>query len=124
MKKGILGSIFTGIFASKTVNPLGKDGLVYSHDASLLGAQVLSVLIVIGISSAATIVILFPLRFLSKQSQKFSPLEGEDATDEQRYQTESYDWGDIRYEKNIPFADDEQPINESHRLISRNSLKL
>ncbi|HYH02039.1 MAG TPA: ammonia channel protein, partial [Bacillota bacterium] len=53
---GLWGAIATGIFASKTVNPAGANGLIHGN-WSLLGAQVISVIVVIVYSMALTWII-------------------------------------------------------------------
>ncbi|MEK7544688.1 MAG: ammonium transporter [Patescibacteria group bacterium] len=54
---GIVGAVLTGFFASKLVNAAGNDGLFYGN-ASLVGTQLLSVLIVVVFSFVATYIIL------------------------------------------------------------------
>ncbi len=54
---GVVGALLTGIFATKTVNPAGADGLLYGN-TSLLWAQVMAVTATIaytGIASGALI---------------------------------------------------------------------
>ncbi|HYD53811.1 MAG TPA: ammonium transporter [Gemmatimonadaceae bacterium] len=41
---GILGAVLTGVFATKSVNPLGADGLIAAGNWSLVGVQALAVL--------------------------------------------------------------------------------
>ncbi len=53
---GILGTLFTGIFASKAVNPAGADGLLYGNPKQFL-IQLLATGIIIGYSCVATFVI-------------------------------------------------------------------
>lgn len=54
---GTWGALATGIFATKTINPAGNDGLFYGN-ASLLGIQALSVLITVVFAVVATFIIL------------------------------------------------------------------
>jgi ammonium transporter, Amt family len=54
---GIFGALATGIFASKAINAAGADGLIYGN-ASLLGAQALSVLVSVVYSFTLTWIIL------------------------------------------------------------------
>ncbi|ODA41146.1 ammonium transporter [Desulfosporosinus sp. BG] len=54
---GTWGALATGIFATKTINPAGADGLFYGN-ASLLGIQALSVLITVVFAVVATFIIL------------------------------------------------------------------
>ena len=42
---GIVGSILTGVFATKAVNPAGADGLLYGGGWELVGIQTLSVIV-------------------------------------------------------------------------------
>jgi Amt family ammonium transporter len=50
---GTWGAIATGIFASKTINPSGANGLIYGN-WSLLGVQVFTVIVVIAFSMGLT----------------------------------------------------------------------
>ena len=54
---GTWGALATGIFATKTINPAGADGLLYGN-ASLLGIQAMSVAITIAFTVTATFLIL------------------------------------------------------------------
>lgn len=54
---GIVGALLTGVFATKSINPAGNDGLLYGN-AELLMTQLLSVLIVVGFSFVVTWIIL------------------------------------------------------------------
>jgi Amt family ammonium transporter len=54
---GIFGALATGIFASKAINVAGADGLIFGN-ASLLGAQALSVLVSVLYSFTLTWIIL------------------------------------------------------------------
>ncbi|EGW39946.1 ammonium transporter [Desulfosporosinus sp. OT] len=54
---GTWGALATGIFATKTINSAGADGLFYGN-ASLLGIQALSVLITVVFAVVATFIIL------------------------------------------------------------------
>jgi ammonium transporter, Amt family len=54
---GIFGALATGIFASKAINAAGADGLIFGN-ASLLGAQALSVLVAVVYSFTVTWIIL------------------------------------------------------------------
>lgn len=54
---GMWGALATGIFATKTINPAGADGLLYGNPAQL-GIQALSVVITIALAAIATFVIL------------------------------------------------------------------
>lgn len=58
---GIWGAIATGIFASKEINPSGRDGLIYGN-FELFMAQILSVVIVVAYSAIATYLILTLVR--------------------------------------------------------------
>ncbi len=53
---GTLGSLLTGVFATKSVNPAGADGLLYGNP-SLLGAQTIACLGVIAFSVIITFLI-------------------------------------------------------------------
>jgi Amt family ammonium transporter len=53
---GIWGSLATGLFASKAINPAGLDGLFYGNPKLLL-IQAIGVIAAIGYSSIVTIVI-------------------------------------------------------------------
>ncbi|AHF06106.1 ammonium transporter [Desulfitobacterium metallireducens] len=54
---GIWGALATGLFATKTINPAGADGLLYGNPTQL-GIQALSVVVTIVLAAAATFVIL------------------------------------------------------------------
>lgn len=54
---GIWGALATGIFATKTINPAGADGLLYGNPAQL-GIQALSIGVTIALAAVATFVIL------------------------------------------------------------------
>ncbi|MFM2304416.1 MAG: hypothetical protein RLZZ135_1828, partial [Cyanobacteriota bacterium] len=54
---GTVGAILTGIFATKTVNPAGADGLLYG-DASLIVKQVIAVVITYIIAAVGTFIII------------------------------------------------------------------
>lgn len=83
---GIWGALATGLFATKSVNEAGADGLFYGN-ASLFGIQALSVVITIAISAVLTFVILkgislfTPLRVSEKDEEEGldTAQHGEDA---------------------------------------------
>lgn len=54
---GMWGALATGLFATKTINPAGADGLLYGNPAQL-GIQALSIVITIALAAIATFVIL------------------------------------------------------------------
>lgn len=54
---GTWGALATGIFATKTINPSGADGLFYGNPAQL-GIQAMSVVVTISLAAIATLVIL------------------------------------------------------------------
>jgi ammonium transporter, Amt family len=58
---GIFGAIMTGIFATKTINPAGNDGLLYGNP-SLLVTQLIAVGVTIVFAAAGTAVILLALK--------------------------------------------------------------
>jgi Amt family ammonium transporter len=58
---GTTGALLTGVFATTSVNPAGKDGLLYGN-AGLLGAQVIGVLAAAGLAAAGTASILLVLK--------------------------------------------------------------
>lgn len=62
---GIWGAIATGIFASKDINPLGNNGLLYGNVAQF-GVQVLSVVVTIAFSAVLTFVILKAISVFTK----------------------------------------------------------
>jgi Amt family ammonium transporter len=72
---GTIGTILTGVFATKSVNPAGADGLLYGNP-SLLKAQLLSSLIVVVVGLAGTflvvkVVALFtPIQIEPEEEQK------------------------------------------------------
>jgi len=62
---GTWGALATGIFATKTINPLGADGLFYGN-ASLLGIQAISVIITITFAVTGTFIILKAISLVMK----------------------------------------------------------
>jgi Amt family ammonium transporter len=54
---GAWGALATGIFATKTINPAGADGLLYGNSAQL-GIQALSIGVTVALAVVATFVIL------------------------------------------------------------------
>jgi ammonium transporter, Amt family len=58
---GTVGAILTGFFATKAVNAAGADGLVYG-DASLLGKQIISVIITYIFAGLGSFIILTVLK--------------------------------------------------------------
>ncbi len=58
---GIVGAVLTGVFASKTVNPAGADGLLAGGGVGLLGVQITAVLAAMVYAGAATGAILLLL---------------------------------------------------------------
>jgi Amt family ammonium transporter len=58
---GMTGAILTGVFATTSVNPAGRDGLLYGN-VGLLGAQVIGVLAAAALAAAGTATILFALK--------------------------------------------------------------
>src|SRR5262249_39176394 len=58
---GIVGSLLTGVFATKAINPAGADGLL-AGSAELLGAQAIAVVAVALYSAAATAGVLVLIR--------------------------------------------------------------
>lgn len=58
---GIVGSLAIGFFGSSKVNSLGLDGLFYGGGTALLGKQALAVVLVMGYSFVATLIIGFAI---------------------------------------------------------------
>ena len=54
---GIIGTLATGVFASRAINPLGADG-VLAGNSSLFGTQLIAVIAVIAFSFIGTYAIL------------------------------------------------------------------
>ncbi|WP_425804874.1 ammonium transporter [Desulfitobacterium sp. Sab5] len=54
---GMWGALATGIFATKTINPAGADGLFYGN-AAQLGIQAVGVVVTIALAAVATFIIL------------------------------------------------------------------
>jgi Amt family ammonium transporter len=54
---GIFGAVMTGVFATRSVNPAGNDGLLYGNPGLLL-SQCIAVLATIAFSAAVTFVLL------------------------------------------------------------------
>ena len=89
---GILGALLTGVFATKTVNPAGADGLLYGN-AAQLGVQALAVVATIALSGGFTAVIIVAMRALM---QVRLPLDQEiRGVDLGEHGEEAYHGGDI-----------------------------
>lgn len=58
---GVIGSLMTGLLATKSVNPAGADGLFYGNPELLL-KQVIAVAVTIGMSVIGTTLILFIIK--------------------------------------------------------------
>lgn len=58
---GIMGAVLTGVFASKTVNPAGADGLLHGN-AGLLGVQIIAVVATIAFAGITSTGILYALQ--------------------------------------------------------------
>lgn len=84
---GIWGSIATGLFATKAINPAGNDGVFYGNP-SLLGIQLLSVIITILISAIITFTILKAISFFLPI--RASESEEEDGMDISQHGEDAY----------------------------------
>lgn len=62
---GTWGALATGIFATKTINPAGADGLLYGN-AAQLGIQAMSVLVTLVFAIVATFIILKIIGLVTK----------------------------------------------------------
>lgn len=62
---GIWGALATGLFATKSVNDAGNNGLFYGN-ASLFGVQIVSVLVTIVLSAVLTFVLLKVISLFTK----------------------------------------------------------
>jgi ammonium transporter, Amt family len=60
---GTVGAILTGIFATKTVNPAGANGLIYG-DSSLVIKQIVAVVVTYAIAAIGTFIIIKALSFV------------------------------------------------------------
>jgi Amt family ammonium transporter len=58
---GIVGALLTGVFATRTVNPAGADGLLYGNP-SLLGVQLVAVLATVAFAGAGAAALLALVR--------------------------------------------------------------
>ena len=61
---GIIGSILTGVFATKTVNAGGADGLLYGGGWTLVGVQTVGVLAAAAFAGLVTVVLFVILKRL------------------------------------------------------------
>jgi Amt family ammonium transporter len=59
---GMAGALLTGVFATKSVNPLGNDGLLYGNP-KLLGIQAIAVVFTVLFTAPVTFVVLTRLTF-------------------------------------------------------------
>lgn len=77
---GTWGALATGLFATKTINPAGADGLLYGNPAQL-GIQALAVITTIAFSALATFIILKVIGvFTPVRAEKKEESEGLDIT--------------------------------------------
>ncbi len=92
---GTWGAIATGLFATKSVNPAGADGLFYGNP-HLLSAQIISVLATIAFAGLATLIILKVVKAIFgsirvSEEDEILGLDltqhGEDAYDSSAYET-------------------------------------
>ena len=89
---GILGALLTGVFATKTVNPAGADGLL-AGNAMQLGVQALAVAATMALSATLTAGIIVTLRaVMPLRASLGDELVGLDATE---HGEEAYHTGDI-----------------------------
>jgi len=89
---GILGALLTGVFATKTVNPAGADGLL-AGNAMQLGVQELAVAATMALSATLTAGIIVTLRaMMPLRASLGDELVGLDATE---HGEEAYHTGDI-----------------------------
>jgi len=78
---GVTGALLTGVFATTSVNPAGKDGLLYGNPA-LLGAQAIGVLAAAARAAVGTGTILFFLkRVMSVRASREAEEIGIDVTE-------------------------------------------
>lgn len=61
---GLVGSVLTGVFATKSANDSGADGLLYGGGWSLLGVQVVSVLAAALFAGLMTVLVLKSLKLI------------------------------------------------------------
>ena len=54
---GIIGSVLLGFFADSAVNKLGKDGVFFGGGWSLVGEQILAVVVIMAFSMVVTLII-------------------------------------------------------------------
>jgi Amt family ammonium transporter len=89
---GIAGALLTGVFATKSVNAAGADGLLAGHPAQL-GVQAIAVLATMALSGALTAGILATLRaVMAIRVSLGDELAGLDASD---HGEEAYHVGDV-----------------------------
>ncbi len=62
---GLWGAIATGLFASKSINPLGADGLFYGNPKQLL-IQIISIVATVALSAVASFIILKVISLFTK----------------------------------------------------------
>lgn len=89
---GIVGALLTGVFATRSVNPAGADGLLAGH-AAQLGVQAVAVLATMALSAALTAGIIATLRaVMAIRVSLGDELAGLDASD---HGEEAYHVGDV-----------------------------
>lgn len=84
---GIWGALATGLFATKSVNPAGADGLFYGN-ASLFGIQAVSVVVTILLSGVLTFLILKGISLFTKL--RVSEKEEEEGLDTAQHGEDAY----------------------------------
>lgn len=84
---GIWGALATGLFATKSVNPAGADGLFYGNPAQL-GVQVISIIATVALSAILTFIILKVVSLFT--SLRVSEKEEEEGLDFSEHGEEAY----------------------------------
>ena len=77
---GMAGALLTGVFATKSVNPLGNDGLLYGNP-KLLGIQAIAVVFTVLFTAPVTYVVLTRLTFGKLRVPVPDELSGIDITE-------------------------------------------
>jgi len=106
---GIVGMILTGVFATKTVNSLGADGLFYGG-TEFFFTQLKGAVIVIAFSFVVSFVIFKFINLI--QPIRVSEEEEEMGLDESQH-NEKYSQGTLLVEEKVTYIEKHSPLQES-----------
>ncbi|WP_316805076.1 ammonium transporter [Pedobacter nototheniae] len=106
---GIVGMLLTGVFATKTVNPLGADGLFYGNPSFFL-TQLKGAVIVIIFSFVVSFLIFKLINLV--QPIRVTAEEEEEGLDASQH-NEKYTQGTLLVEEKVAYIEKNSPLQES-----------